>query len=214
MSPFYPPEDTALSQQVLGEVLAAVPEAILIGGWATWVRAGGDMSHDIDLIVTQTDMAVLRKHVSDLSESRHIAQRKWRATWRGIHLDLYVPYQSILGGRLEMRVERLARHAETVDGQWRLLTVDAHIATKLAAVLGRPKSKPGRKDRTELRQLLQLGGSGTPAVLLDASQRTPGELAQLVNEAFRYISEVPGLSRSDRNELRQMQESWIRALGG
>src|ERR1035441_5756093 len=104
-NPFYPPEDTALSQQVLAEVLGVVPDAILIGGWATWLRVGGDMSHDIDLIASQNDMAILRPHVEDLSESRHIAQRKWRATWRGIHLDLYVPYQSVLGGRLELRTE-------------------------------------------------------------------------------------------------------------
>ena len=31
----YPPELTSLSERTLGEVLAVVPEAILIGGWAS-----------------------------------------------------------------------------------------------------------------------------------------------------------------------------------
>ena len=210
-SPFYPPEFTELSQEVLTEVLDAVPDAILIGGWATWVRVGGDMSHDIDLIVSPGDKTVIGNLAEDLSESRHIAQRKWRATWRGIHLDLYVPYQSVLGGRLELRVERLAEYPD-VAGGYRLLTVDAHIATKLAAVLGRPKDRPGQKDRKELWKLLNLGGSNTPGVLLDASQRTPDELADLVTEAFGYISETPGLTRADRNDLYATQAEWVRTL--
>jgi hypothetical protein len=37
---FYPPELTQLSERTLGEVLAVVPEAILIGGWASHFRAG------------------------------------------------------------------------------------------------------------------------------------------------------------------------------
>jgi hypothetical protein len=49
-NPFYSSEQTELSRAVLGEVVGAVPEAILIGGWGTWVRTGGPMSHDVDLI--------------------------------------------------------------------------------------------------------------------------------------------------------------------
>ena len=212
-NPFYPPEDTALSLEVLSEVLAVAPQAIRIGGWSTWLRVGGDMSHDIDLIVTQADMTAIGRHAQDMSESRHIAQRKWRAIWRGIHLDMYVPYQSLLGGRLELRVEGLAEYAETVDRR-RLLTVDAHIATKMAAVLGRPQARPGQKDRAELRKLFRISSGTTPAVLLDVSRRAPADLAALVTEAFGYIGEVPGLSRGDRNELRSMEAAWVRVLRG
>lgn len=50
-SPFSSSEQTELSRAVLDEVLTAVPDAILIGGWSTWVRTGGPTSHDIDLIL-------------------------------------------------------------------------------------------------------------------------------------------------------------------
>lgn len=100
MAEFYPPEATALSRQVLGEVLAVVPEAVLIGGWGSWIRSRGPMSHDIDLILRRGQLAVLEGLVDDLSDSHHLAGRKWRATWRGVHLDLYVPWESKLGQRL------------------------------------------------------------------------------------------------------------------
>lgn len=88
---FYSSEQTDLSRAVLGEVLAAVPAAILIGGWGSWVRNGGPMSHDVDLIVTRGELGILERIVDDLSESHHLAGTKWRATWRSIHLDLYTP---------------------------------------------------------------------------------------------------------------------------
>jgi len=68
--PFYSSEQTALSHAVLREVLAAVPAAILIGGWGSWGPApGGPMSHDVDLIVNRSELAILEQMVGDLSES-------------------------------------------------------------------------------------------------------------------------------------------------
>jgi hypothetical protein len=92
--------------------LDAVPEAILIGGWGTWVRTGGPMSHNVDLILDRGQVAELEGMVDDLSESRHLAGTTWRATWRSIRLDLYVPHQSRLGANLQLRTERLAAHEE------------------------------------------------------------------------------------------------------
>ena len=73
------------------------------------------MSHDVDLIVTRGELADLETMVDDLSESRHLAGTKWRATWRSIHLDLYAPYQSRLGANLQLRVEALTRYVDTVN---------------------------------------------------------------------------------------------------
>src|SRR6266508_3990906 len=107
MPSFYPPEFTDRSRSVLYRVHELVPDAVLIGGWGTWVRTGGPMSHDIDLIVTRAELATIGRLAVDMSESRHLAGRKWRATVDGIHLDLYVPHQSRLGRPFELRVERL-----------------------------------------------------------------------------------------------------------
>ena len=114
------------------------------------------MSHDVDLIVTRGELGILERMVDDLSESHHLAGTKWRATWRSIHLDLYAPFQSRLGANLQLRVELLTSHAETVNG-YRVLTSAAHTATKIAALLDRPDSLPGRKDR--LRDSEVAGGS-------------------------------------------------------
>jgi hypothetical protein len=198
--------------RVLGEVLAAVPDAILIGGWASWVRLNGMISHDIDLLASRADLAQIQFIATDVSESRHIAGRKWRAERDGVHLDLYVPYESRLGQRLELRTEVLTRHAERYEG-YRLLTVDAHIATKLAALLDRADSQPGQKDRRELRKLLALGGSETPRILMEASPRSPRELAALMEEAFEYLTESEGVDRAERSDLRNILAAWLQELG-
>jgi hypothetical protein len=211
-NPYYSSEQTELSRAVLGEVLAAVPEAILIGGWGSWVRTGGPMSHDIDLIVSRAEVAVLRGMVDDLSESRHLAGTKWRATWRAIHLDLYAPHQSRLGANLQLRVERLVPYGETVHG-YRVLSVPAHTATKMAALLDRPDSLPGRKDREEILRLLDdPESSQTASIISRASTRTPAQLRQLLHTTFVFLTAEPAVTRQGRARLRQVEANWLRDL--
>jgi hypothetical protein len=210
---FYSSEQTDLSRAVLGEVLAAVPAAILLGGWGTWVRTGGPMSHDVDLIVNRGELKTLEKMVGDLSESHHLAGTKWRATWRSIHLDLYAPFQSRLGANLQLRVELLTSHAETVNG-YHVLTSAAHTATKLAALLDRPDSLPGRKDRYEILKLLEdPSTSATPSIIAGASARTPAQIDKLVRDVFVFLAGEPELNRQTRSRLRQMEAVWRRAVG-
>lgn len=213
-NPFYSSEQTEQSKAVLDDLLAAVPDAILIGGWGTWARVGGAMSHDVDVIVSRGELAQIRKMVDEMSESHHLAGTKWRATWRDIHIDLYAPHQSRLGANLQLRVERLISYAETVDGR-RLLSVPAHLATKVAALLDRPDSLPGRKDRQEVLELLrQPGAAGTPAVIRHASARMPGEVTTLVAQAFVFLAGDASLNRQDRAQLRQVAQHWSRTAAG
>jgi hypothetical protein len=166
------------------------------------------MSHDVDLIVTRGELAQITRLADEISQSRRLAGTQWRGTWRGIHIDLYAPHQSRLGANLQLRVEALVRYAESVAGR-RLLSVPAHIATKLAALLDRPDSLPGRKDRHELQQLLGLpGAAGAPEVIKAASLRTPAELAELVERAFAFLAGDSSLARQDRARLRQMSQQW------
>lgn len=57
---------------------------------------------------------------------------------------------------------------------YRLLVPEAHVATKIAALLDRPDSQPGQKDRLEIRRLLTQPGIAerTPAVIHAASRAT------------------------------------------
>jgi hypothetical protein len=193
---------------VLNRVHEAVPHAVLIGGWATWVRTGGPMSHDIDLIVTRPQLAFIRTMTEEMSESRHLAGRKWRATLDGIHLDLYVPHDSLLGQHLQLRTERLMGHQETVDG-WVVLDPPGHVATKLAALLDRPDTIPGEKDRQEIAALLARGVDGSEAVrvLHDASTRAPREVTQLIDQAFVYLGDLQ-LNRDQRRHLNEIANQW------
>jgi hypothetical protein len=211
-NPFYSSEQTNLSRAVLGEVLDAVPAAILIGGWGSWVRNGGPMSHDVDLIVTRGELAVLEQIVGDLSESHHLAGTKWRASWRSIHLDLYAPYQSRLGANLQLRVEQLTSDAETVNG-YRVLTSPAHAATKIAALLDRPDSLPGRKDRCEILKLLEDPATAeTASIIAAASARTSAQVDKLVHDAFVFLAGEPELNRQARSRLRLTETVWRRVI--
>ena len=211
-SPFYSSEQTELSRAVLDEVLTAIPDAILIGGWGTWVRTGGPMSHDIDLILDRAELGVLEGLVEDLSVSHHLAGTKWRATWRSIHLDLYIPHQSRLGANLQLRTERLAAYQER-HGRYRVLTVPAHLATKLAALLDRPDSLPGRKDRVEILALLSdPATASTPQVLADVSARNADERRVLVGKAFEFLAGDTSLNRSGRDRLRRTARTWLQQL--
>jgi hypothetical protein len=211
-NPFYSSDETERSRAVLGEVVAALPDVILIGGWGTWVRTKGPMSHDIDLIVSHHDLGRLQGLAEDVSASHHIGGTKWRGTWRSIHLDLYVPYQSRLGANLQLRAETLQALSETVDG-YRVLTVPAHLATKIAALLDRPDSLPGRKDRHEILALLNDPASGeTPSVIGLCSARSATDIQALVKQAFAFLIEAQELNQRDRSRLRQVEVSWQQAL--
>jgi hypothetical protein len=205
---FYPPEFTERSRAVLQRVHEVVPDAVLIGGWGTWVRTRGPMSHDIDLIVTHPELAALQAQVNEMSESRHLAGRKWRGTLDGTHLDLYVPHQSRLGQHLALRTERLVAYTEILDG-WVVLEPPAHLATKLAALVDRPDSAPGEKDRHEIIALLGQGIDSADAVgvVHDASARDPSDVTRLIARAFDYLRDLR-LDRTERRTLNQLAREW------
>ena len=79
--------------------------SILIGGWATFVRVGGEISLDIDLITSQESRHKLEQLMTDLSPSNNHQGRKLRATIDNVHLDIYLPYEPQLGGKLRLKVE-------------------------------------------------------------------------------------------------------------
>jgi hypothetical protein len=197
---FYPPELTQLSERTLGEVLAVVPEAILIGGWASHFRAGAPRSHDIALVLQPHELDILAARWP-VTKTTHLGT-KWRSEVNGIHVDLYVPQQSTLGTRLQLPVSALPPHAVSMEGR-RVLDAPAHLATKLAALLDRPDTLPGEKDREEVWLLLrnEAPDPGQLAAVLGASALRGSALAPAVDEALGYLRDLP-LSRPERAWLR------------
>jgi hypothetical protein len=197
---FYPPELTQLSERTLGEVLAVVPEAILIGGWASHFRVGTARSHDIDLVLQPHGLDILSARWP-VTKTTHLGTR-WRSEVNGIHIDLHVPHQSTLGTRLQLPVSVLPRHAVRLEGRL-MLDAPAHLATKLAALLDRPDTLPGEKDREEVWLLLRAEAPdpGQLAGVLDASALRGSALTAAVDEALGYLRDLP-LARAERSWLR------------
>lgn len=215
-----PPERQEDRAWVILTALRDLPSAVLIGGWATWLRTRGPMSHDIDMIVTHAELAQITALADDVSESRHLAGRQclphrpaqhWCGSIDQVHVDLYVPHQSRLGARLRIRVERLLPYTETIDG-WTVLTTPAHFVTKLAALLDRADSLPGQKDRRELVALLATGIDKYEVIdiLTDATELDPAELPDLIHEAFEYLAEDFD-SKAERRRLRTAATAWAKA---
>jgi hypothetical protein len=85
----------------------------------------------------------------------------------------------------------------------RVLDAPAHLATKLAALLDRPDTLPGEKDREEVWLLLrnEAPDPGQLAAVLGASALRGSALAPAVDEALGYLRDLP-LSRPERAWLR------------
>jgi len=190
--------------------------SILIGGWATFVRVGGEISLDIDLITSQESRHKLELFMTDLSPSNNHQGRKLRATIDDVHLDIYLPYESQLGSKLRLKVEVLAEYPDELSFEsWTLLRLEAHIATKMAALLDRHFSEKGQKDAREILALLELDGVDTAvaAEVLDrASTVDIQELPAMIGEAFDLIGNVIKLSKTDQKLLATAKKSWVTEL--
>jgi hypothetical protein len=188
--------------------------SILIGGWATFVRVGGEIS--LDLITSQESRHKLEQLMTDLSPSNNHQGRKLRATIDDVHLDIYLPYESPLGGKLRLKVEVLAEYPDELSFEkWTLLRLEAHIATKMAALLDRHFSEKGQKDAREILALLKLEGVD-PAVAAEVFHRASTvsiqDLPAMIGDAFDLIGKILPLSKADQKLMVAAKKSWVNEL--
>lgn len=212
---------TGLTEDELGRVQGLLDHlgydlepSILIGGWATQMRVGGDVSRDIDLIILdQALRQKLREILPDYSENTiHSGGRKGRGTKDGVHVDAYIPWESALGRKLRLKVERLIDHTEPAAKKgWRLLDVHAHTATKVAALLDRPDTEKGEKDAREIDRLLRNGADPikTIAVLLAATGGDPGLIPGYIEQAFDLLPTLASVNKQRRRELAHERRVWV-----
>lgn len=190
--------------------------SILIGGWATFVRIGGEISLDIDLITSMESRHKLEVVMDEMSASNHHQGTKLRATINDVHLDIYVPYESQLGNILRLKVEVLAEYPDELSFEkWTLLNVEAHIATKMAALLDRYFSEKGQKDAREILGLLLLE-EADPALAAEVLERASNiqleELPELIGHCFDLIKQILKLSKRDQKALVEFRKQWVTAL--
>ncbi len=190
--------------------------SILIGGGAPFVRVGGEISLDIDLITSQESRHKLEQLMTDLSPSNNHQGRKLRATIDDVHLDIYLPFESQLGSKLRLKVEVLAEYPDELSFEkWTLLRLEAHIATKMAALLDHHFSEKGQKDAREILALLKLEcvDPALAAEVLDrASTVDIQELPAMIGEAFDLIGTIVKLSKADQKLIAAVKKSWVSEL--
>lgn len=208
------PEELDRVQHLLDHLGYDLDPSILIGGWATQMRVGGDVSRDIDLIIMDLGLQQkLRDVLPDYSEnSIHSGGRKGRGTKDGVHVDAYIPYQSRLGNKLMLKVEQLVEHTEPAPIRgWRLLNLHAHTATKFAALLDRPDTEKGEKDAREVDRLLASGADAaeTIAVLIDATAGDPDAIPGLINDLFAQLPDLARVNKKRRRELATEGRVWV-----
>lgn len=151
-SEHYAAQDTERSWDVYVEIHQIFPDAIVIGGWGSWLHNKAAKSHGIDVIVSPQGLSTMRETL-ELTESHHLGSPKWRGTYDGIHLDVYVSYISRLGQLLKLPVEHLMEHRQEIDG-YPTLNKEALLVAKAAARLDRPDTQPGLKDAEDMTIML------------------------------------------------------------
>jgi hypothetical protein len=189
------------------------PDAVLLGGWATFIRTGVAKSHDIDVIVDYATLDRLRAKY-ELSASRHIGGQKFEVKLEGVAVDVYPVYQSKLGQRLKVPVEALLNQSEKVD-RVRVLKAEAQFVAKMAALLDRPDTLPGEKDRLEMWSLLSTGKEldfKLVARLLSEAGWQPEQQAQLLGTTFDLLGETPNLTKRNRTALRAFRLTAVGAV--
>lgn len=188
--------------------------SILIGGWATYLRVGGPISHDIDLIIGNDSVRKkIQERLDQLSKSNHLQGEKWSGSIDGVHMDIYIPYSSQLGERLRLRVEVLARYSEPAPDshqKWLLLTIEAHTISKMAALLDRSASIKGVKDANEVLALLRKGVDAERAVeiLAEATAGPVEDIIGHVDRAISLVAERGETNRADRKWLDGLRREW------
>lgn len=216
MAPEAPLDEQGHLLEVLDYLGHELEPSILIGGWATFFRVGGEISHDIDLIIASPEVREkVRGAVSGVSDSSHLGGRKWRGDVDGVHVDVYLPHESELGGKLRLRVEVLANYtAELGHGRWRLLTIEAHTASKLAALLDRPDSEKGFKDAREIWLLLEKGvdAATTVEILREATAGSTEDLGAHLALAFELLPSRARLNKEQRRRCDRLRREWADAV--
>jgi hypothetical protein len=189
--------------------------SILIGGWATNARVGGEISHDIDLIITDQSLRQrLPERLTEYIENHlHSGGRKARGNADGVHVDAYFPYESKLGTKLLLDVGALTRYVDPdlkVEG-WLMLTLDAHIATKIAALLDRHATEKGRKDARELVALIDSGATaaGVIEVLLSSTGGPIDDIPGHMRTTFDLLPKLAGLNQKDRRRYASLAREWV-----
>lgn len=208
-------DDEGRLRAVLDSLGYDLEPSILIGGWATNARVGGEISHDIDLIITDQSLRQkLPQRLTGYSENQlHSGGKRARGDAAGVRVDACFPHESRLGTKLLLDVATLTNYVDTdlkVHG-WLMLTLDAHIATKIAALIDRYATEKGGKDARELVSLINSGGDSKKVieVVVAASGGPKEDIVGYIRLMFDLLPKLAGLNKSGRRDYANLAREWV-----
>ena len=95
------------------------------------------------------------------------------------------------------------------------MRLEAHIGTKMAALLDRHFSEKGQKDAREILALLKLEGID-PVIAAEVLDRASTvdilNLPTMIGETFDLIGAILPLSKADRKLVAAAKKSWVAEL--
>src|SRR5690606_25252780 len=114
----------------------------------THLRVGGEISYDIDFIVTTESRHRVQQVVPQVTDNNIHQGRKFSGELEGVHLDIYIPHESQLGMRLQLKVEALSRYVDREIAPLVKEGVDPDVALGILAeaTAGTPEAIPGYVD--------------------------------------------------------------------
>src|SRR5258708_12048956 len=195
--------DEDFVQAVMQRFVRDFPDVVLIGGWATYIRTRVAKRHDMDIIVDHATLAKLGAKFQ-LSPSSHISGQKFAIEVDSVRVDVYPVYQSKLGRRLQIPVEVLINYTEKID-RTRVLTAEAQFIAKMAALLDRPDTLPGEKDRHEMMELISSSPGFDFKAVAGILRRGGWEgkrQTELLDQTFNLLVETADLTKQGRAMLR------------
>ncbi len=119
---------------------------ILIGGWAIFLYTKALKSKDIDIIIDYDELEKFKKEFDIVKNER---LKKYEAKTGGVDIDIYLPYYSHIG----LRVEEIKKHTQSIEG-FEVPIPEILLILKTYTFFQRKNTTKGRKDLIDIFSLL------------------------------------------------------------
>lgn len=149
MTQFYADAITRESEDLLRRLRTIAPDAVVLGGWATFLLAGGQRSRDVDVAVTPSELTALQREFG-AGLTKNMNLRKYEVTQNGIDLDILVSFFSNPG----IPIEEVMDRTRVIEG-FHVVSPEGLLLLKLCAWIDRQGRPKGDKDEVDVITLLR-----------------------------------------------------------
>ena len=189
-------------------IARAVPEAVLIGGWAVWSFNPRLKSRDIDVLIAPRDLWKLDAHLKGRgfveTSGARLQERGYRALHEDASIDVDV-YDTVIG---PYPVEELLPRAVSRtlgDVPMRIPASTELLALKVRAARDRRGSEKGAKDLADILALLSVEGDTIEwdRVLDRTPRKEAEEVLRIALADYRTTSKLYPLPMAEYRRLKR-----------